>query len=214
MDLRAVIDQTHAALTKGDFKEARTRCTEAQSRADRAYNKTQYAHLPAITARMEQAVNRIINGGSPDKDLPAPPALGMPARPIAAPHKRAGAYYRVGFSAPSQFVGQTVTFHVQTHSADSEFAPGKTVLSYVIDESEGRFRGCAFVVAGRIQIWLRFLDHDSVVLQGCRLLEVDPLGAAVQYGRDEVKCGVCGRPLLTRESREAGIGPVCRAKIG
>lgn len=41
----------------------------------------------------------------------------------------------------------------------------------------------------------------------------DPMAAVVRYGNELGHCGVCGLPLTNEESREAGIGPVCRAKI-
>lgn len=42
----------------------------------------------------------------------------------------------------------------------------------------------------------------------------DPIGAVEMYGKALGICGVCSRPLTNEESREQGIGPVCRAKIG
>lgn len=38
--------------------------------------------------------------------------------------------------------------------------------------------------------------------------------AATRYGRELGVCGVCARTLTNENSREAGIGPVCRAKSG
>jgi hypothetical protein len=42
----------------------------------------------------------------------------------------------------------------------------------------------------------------------------DPMGAVQRFGRELGICGVCSLPLTNDESREFGIGPVCRAKIG
>lgn len=42
----------------------------------------------------------------------------------------------------------------------------------------------------------------------------DPMAAVVRYGLELGVCGICGKQLTNQESREAGIGPVCRAKIG
>jgi hypothetical protein len=42
----------------------------------------------------------------------------------------------------------------------------------------------------------------------------DPVAAVVRYGIELGVCGVCGKALTNQESREQGIGPVCRAKLG
>lgn len=44
-------------------------------------------------------------------------------------------------------------------------------------------------------------------------LIADPMAAVVRYGRELGVCGVCGLALTNAESREAGIGPVCRRKL-
>lgn len=41
----------------------------------------------------------------------------------------------------------------------------------------------------------------------------DPMGAVQRFGRELGICGVCNLPLTNEESREFGIGPVCRAKL-
>lgn len=41
----------------------------------------------------------------------------------------------------------------------------------------------------------------------------DPTAAVARYGLELGVCGVCGRTLTNDESREAGIGPVCREKL-
>jgi Family of unknown function (DUF6011) len=42
----------------------------------------------------------------------------------------------------------------------------------------------------------------------------DPLGAAKLFGHEFKRCGVCYRGLTKDESRTAGIGPVCGARLG
>lgn len=42
----------------------------------------------------------------------------------------------------------------------------------------------------------------------------DPLAAVARYGLALGICGVCGLPLTNAESRESGIGPVCRSRLG
>lgn len=46
-----------------------------------------------------------------------------------------------------------------------------------------------------------------------RLISKDPLTATQTYGRELGYCGMCGRELTNQESREFGIGPVCRARL-
>lgn len=41
----------------------------------------------------------------------------------------------------------------------------------------------------------------------------DPGEAMLRYGLELGKCGHCGRTLTNEESREAGIGPICRGKM-
>jgi len=41
----------------------------------------------------------------------------------------------------------------------------------------------------------------------------DPKGAVVRFGQELGICGVCQLPLTNEESREYGIGPVCRSKM-
>lgn len=41
----------------------------------------------------------------------------------------------------------------------------------------------------------------------------DPVEAVARYGKELGVCGVCHSPLTNVESRESGIGPVCRTRI-
>jgi len=47
-----------------------------------------------------------------------------------------------------------------------------------------------------------------------KILAAGPKDAMLRYGRELGSCGHCGRTLTNEESREAGIGPVCRGKMG
>lgn len=42
----------------------------------------------------------------------------------------------------------------------------------------------------------------------------DPKAAMLRYGQELGSCGHCGRTLTDETSRELGIGPVCRNKLG
>jgi hypothetical protein len=57
---------------------------------------------------------------------------------------------------------------------------------------------------------------ESYVGQFANLIDkvlADPVGAVARYGLELGVCGICGRALTNDESRELGIGPICRAKI-
>jgi hypothetical protein len=44
-------------------------------------------------------------------------------------------------------------------------------------------------------------------------IAADVQGAMLRYGQETGQCGHCGRRLTNDESRRAGIGPICRAKM-
>lgn len=57
---------------------------------------------------------------------------------------------------------------------------------------------------------------ESYVGQWANLIDkvlADPVAAVARYGLELGVCGVCNRALTNDISREAGIGPVCRAKL-
>jgi hypothetical protein len=45
-------------------------------------------------------------------------------------------------------------------------------------------------------------------------VKADPKAASILYGLKLGQCGVCGRTLTNQESRDFGIGPICRDKMG
>lgn len=46
------------------------------------------------------------------------------------------------------------------------------------------------------------------------LIAEDVQGAMLRYGQELGACGHCGRTLTNEVSRELGIGPICRGKMG
>lgn len=57
---------------------------------------------------------------------------------------------------------------------------------------------------------------ETYVGQWANLIDkvlADPTAAVARYGLELGICGVCARVLTNEESRELGIGPVCRAKL-
>lgn len=85
---------------------------------------------------------------------------------------------------------------------------------YRVDRPEsGRFAGYTFVK------WIRDGGYESRLspVQAKAVLAkmaANPLDALVAYGRQTGICGKCGRTLTDPESVNAGIGPICAAKVG
>jgi len=42
----------------------------------------------------------------------------------------------------------------------------------------------------------------------------DPIATISRYGKEIGSCGICGLRLTDKTSRELGIGPICRGKLG
>jgi hypothetical protein len=83
---------------------------------------------------------------------------------------------------------------------------------YKVDKPEsGTWAGRTFVS--------RQLSEDYVTLPFSQSLAVldeiarDPKAALEAYGHELGQCGVCNRTLTNPESIEAGIGPICAARL-
>lgn len=53
-------------------------------------------------------------------------------------------------------------------------------------------------------------DRNKVLAE----IEKDPKRASLNYGLQSGVCGICGSPLTNADSLKAGIGPICRGKVG
>lgn len=93
----------------------------------------------------------------------------------------------------------------------------QTIFVQVDRPTEGRWAGYVFVkrlvgAPGDFAKYpVRNRDERADIL---RIISEDPQAAAIAFGQLVGVCGVCGSPLTNEESREYGIGPVCRAKTG
>lgn len=58
------------------------------------------------------------------------------------------------------------------------------------------------------------LSQRAAVVAALDVLNADPEGALVQFGRVTGSCGICGRTLVDPVSIARGIGPICAAKGG
>lgn len=91
---------------------------------------------------------------------------------------------------------------------------GRRIVKYLAGPSnETDYVGFGFVDDDGVSLWKRYRD-DSTLAEAVRVLWSDPLAAGKGYALESENCFVCNRLLTEPESIEAGIGPVCREKIG
>ena len=78
---------------------------------------------------------------------------------------------------------------------------------------EGRWRGRTFVdvMASDERHPIKDPKRRTAILA---LIAVDPKAAMLRYGQEIGSCGHCGRTLTNELSRQIGIGPICRGKMG
>jgi len=117
------------------------------------------------------------------------------------------------FTVKSLRTGDHRTFRVKTQPADSNFAPGKRVLSYLYGPNNTQdYRGFAFIEDGRILPWR---SASAVCKQYVTMLE--NLDEHERCNRIEVhvstRCRICNRTLTTPESVKSGIGPICEGRL-
>ena len=82
---------------------------------------------------------------------------------------------------------------------------------YVVQYGKGRWSGRVFVSRQSSDNLLKISAHEAH--EARRAIAQDARAAMVRYGRELGVCGVCGRALTDEESRAAGVGPICAARI-
>jgi hypothetical protein len=104
--------------------------------------------------------------------------------------------------------------------AGAVVAPGRYAVAldgklgfYKVDApQDGRWAGFTFVK--------QQAGDDHYPVKGGRkgavlaAIAADAKAAMLAYGRELGKCGHCGRTLTDEASRAAGIGPICRQRMG
>lgn len=78
--------------------------------------------------------------------------------------------------------------------------------------TEGKWAGYTFVDAQASDDYHKVGRDASKVVLGA--IAADPEAAMRLYGLELGVCGHCRRTLTNEESRQFGIGPVCRGKMG
>jgi len=90
-----------------------------------------------------------------------------------------------------------------------------TTKFYRVDRpTEGKWKGYTFV---KVQASDELHNVRSRATREAVLAKIASDGiqeAMLRYGREIGQCGHCGRTLTNEESREIGIGPKCRSKMG
>lgn len=113
------------------------------------------------------------------------------------------------FVSTSEFPGVADgRYAVETDADDAHLA----FYRVSIPDEDSRWHGRVFVkvMASDNELRLSGTTARAVLAK----IANDPGAAARRYGHEIGQCGVCGRTLTDAESREWGIGPVCRAKTG
>jgi hypothetical protein len=97
---------------------------------------------------------------------------------------------------------------------DTDPRTGESTLRFIIVDkpTTGKWKGYTFVKeqAGPTFYAVRDLAR---IIRFLGAISADPLAATVRYGHELGVCGMCGRALTNKESRDAGIGPVCAALL-
>lgn len=118
----------------------------------------------------------------------------------------------------------TTTASTQVPSAD-EVPAGRYAVAtedgavnelafYKVDRpTEGRWAGYVFVKLMKSDEEQR-LSRPAGATVLAKIAAAGAKEASAAYGREIGKCGVCSRTLTNDESREIGIGPDCRARLG
>lgn len=92
-------------------------------------------------------------------------------------------------------------------------AEGQTVFVKVDRPTEGQWADRIFVKVQAGSDLHRIPRGTADALLG-KIATAGVQEAMLRYGREIGSCGHCGRVLTNEESRQSGIGPTCRSKLG
>lgn len=117
---------------------------------------------------------------------------------------KANAALRTVTAAPKTTDGVLAGHYAIEYNDDIKFV--------VVDRpTEGRWAGYTFtkLLVGPDEVRIpRDLANTFLAL-----IAEDPKAAAIRYGKEIGRCGICHRRLTVKASREAGIGPICAEKF-
>lgn len=131
--------------------------------------------------------------------------------------------------------GEHRTISIRTQADDAKFAPGKRIVALLTGpENETDYTGFAFADDARgIVVWRKkresgpwnwyatmidayFRGESGRVVRDGETIRIDAEQESerVYTVHLEKRCSICNRALTVPESIEAGIGPICLAKMG
>jgi hypothetical protein len=115
----------------------------------------------------------------------------------------------------SKRTGDWRTVRVSTQPADSEFMPGKRLVSLLTgsdNESDYRSIGVLSDNGSRVFLWRKHQGSDVMGFLARVVVAPESFGHLVDVMFEGV-CRKCNRPLTTPESIESGVGPVCGGRV-
>lgn len=112
-----------------------------------------------------------------------------------------------------------VTQHVPEgrYALDIEGDSDNDLVFYQIDKpTEGQWAGCTFVkqLVGAPGAFRKLNIYGMRAARVLMRVAEDPQAASLRFGKETQTCGICHSPLTNKKSRELGIGPDCRKKMG
>jgi hypothetical protein len=81
-----------------------------------------------------------------------------------------------------------------------------------IHVAQGAYPGTYFGYIDATGTFFPGRGYDEDILNFLRTLEKDPVGIAIEHGKESGSCVFCSKELTTTESVSAGYGPVCAKK--
>jgi hypothetical protein len=85
---------------------------------------------------------------------------------------------------------------------------GQTIFVHVV-----KFESGAFIVNQQVSDDVTRMPRTVARAALQKIVDAGIEESSTRYGRELGICGVCGRTLTNEDSRQLGIGPVCRAKL-
>jgi hypothetical protein len=156
-------------------------------------------------------------------------ATGERRRPAPRPNKfrkpceRCGKWVEVGEGVLERDDDDTrwIVSHPEDPGCPTDMLDGVPEGRYAIDwAAEGQAEDVKFYQIKEATLYaqastdLHPITKAEAVATVLDAIKADPKAASILYGLKLGACGVCGRTLTNQESRDAGIGPICREKMG
>ena len=115
--------------------------------------------------------------------------------------------------------GTHATVKIETMPANSSFAPGRRIASYLAGpDNETSFAGFAFIDGDTLRVWSRYQNSERAAryADATRLILGQPTKSAESreaYALLSSRCARCNRTLTVPASIHRGLGPECAQKM-